>query len=892
MKIAIVAPSGVPYAVGGAEKFWWGMLDAINQFTTHEVELIKIPAPERNFWEVLESYQRFSELDLDHFDCVISTKYPAWMVAHRNHCCYLQHTLRGLYDSYPTAMETALDADAPDSLQPLLSLLARPPAREYLSDVFDAIAHLAALDKAAKALLEPWCQLPGPLLRKIVHWLDAVGKHPDAIQRYFAISHTVTQRADYFPSGAFVTVLHHPSDLGNALTKVESEYRDYLFTASRLDAPKRIDMMINAFKQVTGDIELRIGGDGPELAALKTLALDDQRIRFLGRISDTELKKQYTRALFVPFVPYDEDYGLITLEAMQAAKAVVTVEDSGGVNELVRHGENGLCVASNETALAEAMQKLVDDKVLAGRMGQSARRSVSHIQWRPIVNALLGISQPLVSLTNTAGFSLNRSAAPLATAVSLPYDEGTDADLNRSVHDLSTVLAVSSAAAKGSSAKLSSTRQGLPTIVVAVSFPVFPPKSGGQNRIYHLYREVAKQANVTLVTLCDLDREPIDCEIAPGLRERRVPKSEKHQCLEEQAEERLGASVGDLVAMQHIEETAEYLRALREETEVADMVVASHHYLYPAIRYVYRGPVVYEAHNVEADMKRAVLKPGADADSRSRAAVEQWLAYNQSVEQACAQDAVLISTCSSGDVDRFKELYQIDDEKFVIVPNGVDLDGVAHATPAQRARYKHRQGLDSTPIAFFMGSWHGPNIEAVQSIIALANSCPQWQFWIMGSVCDYFKWHEKDNITTSSNVVFLGMLSEPEKAAVLASVDLALNPMTSGSGSNLKMMEYAAAGLPMLSTPFGNRGLRYEDGVSVTLREHGAFADYLNSDSCHNRYDSLVSGLPRQQGSVKDSAQGRELAAQIVSAYQLTRSEYQWPRLGANYVAHLKALFP
>jgi len=93
MKIAIVAPSGVPRAVDGAEKFWWGMLDAINQLASHEVELIKIPAPERNFWEVLESYKRFSELDLDHLDCVISTKYPAWMVAHRNHCCYLMVVL-------------------------------------------------------------------------------------------------------------------------------------------------------------------------------------------------------------------------------------------------------------------------------------------------------------------------------------------------------------------------------------------------------------------------------------------------------------------------------------------------------------------------------------------------------------------------------------------------------------------------------------------------------------------------------------------------------------------------------------------------------------------------------------------------------------------------------
>jgi glycosyltransferase involved in cell wall biosynthesis len=37
-------------------------------------------------------------------------------------------------------------------------------------------------------------------------------------------------------------------------------------------------------------------------------------------------------------------------------------------------------------------------------------------------------------------------------------------------------------------------------------------------------------------------------------------------------------------------------------------------------------------------------------------------------------------------------------------------------------------------------------------------------------------------------------------------VDLGLNPIDTGSGTNLKLLEYAAAGLPALSTPFGTRG--------------------------------------------------------------------------------------
>ena len=90
MKIALIAPSGVPFAVGGAEKLWWGLQHHTNQLSDHQMELIKLPSAERNFKELIASYQRFSELDVSHFDRVITTKYPAWMVDHPDHHLYLQ----------------------------------------------------------------------------------------------------------------------------------------------------------------------------------------------------------------------------------------------------------------------------------------------------------------------------------------------------------------------------------------------------------------------------------------------------------------------------------------------------------------------------------------------------------------------------------------------------------------------------------------------------------------------------------------------------------------------------------------------------------------------------------------------------------------------------------
>ena len=115
MKIAIVAPSPVPFTVGGAENLFWGLQSYINEHTPHQCELIKVASPESNLEQLIDSYAKFSELELDHFDCVISTKYPAWMVRHRNHVCYMLHRLRGLYDTYHfTGLPEEVDWFHPD----------------------------------------------------------------------------------------------------------------------------------------------------------------------------------------------------------------------------------------------------------------------------------------------------------------------------------------------------------------------------------------------------------------------------------------------------------------------------------------------------------------------------------------------------------------------------------------------------------------------------------------------------------------------------------------------------------------------------------------------------------------------------------------------------------
>ena len=100
---------------------------------------------------------------------------------------------------------------------------------------------------------------------------------------------------------------------------------------------------------------------------------------FLGAVTDEQLLDLYAGALVVPFVPVQEDYGLITIEAFKSQKPVITCRDSGEPLQFVRDGVTGCVVEPEEGALADRLAYLVDHPDAAAEMGTRAVRSVAHI---------------------------------------------------------------------------------------------------------------------------------------------------------------------------------------------------------------------------------------------------------------------------------------------------------------------------------------------------------------------------------------------------------------------------------------------------------------------------------------------------------------------------------
>lgn len=827
MRVALVAPSGVPFVVGGAEKLWWGLTQHVNRHMPHEMELIKLPSPERNFWDIAESYERFSLLDLSHFDAVISTKYPAWMVAHPNHVVYLQHRLRGLYDTWPLRMPTR-PSRMPEGLRPLWRLLeSGGQSRDLLPEIFGRVRELRVMEDAGADWVRDATALPGALVRALVHKLDGIGLAPDAVRSYWAISRVVAERDGYFPPGVTVGVLPHPSNLEGLHTGAG----EFVFTASRLDAPKRLDLLVRAYRGCQSPLPLCVAGDGPEAGRLRELAAGDDRIRLLGRLTDDDLVEHYSRAVLVPFVPEREDMGLITLEAMSSGKPVLTVSDAGGVTEFVNDGVNGRVVAPDVTALTLALNELLGDAERLQAMGRAALQTAGAVTWTRTAAALLDAAEVGLARARVSDMPMQRAAVAFRT--------------------------------------------GRRRLLVLNTFGVYPPDSGGKKRVFYLYQGLAKHWDVTLLNLGTPGSEALWHEFGEHFRELRIPPSERFVQLERALTRQLRRPVTDVAAVLYATELEQYVQAFRQLAALADVVVAAHVYMGPLIESVWNGPVWYDAHNVEADLKADVL--GVPRIARLSAGDSMPLgtrwdtslagdaAALHAVECVAMAESRLVRRAERvlavSDVDRARmaDLYGRALDTLELVPNGTELPADAWLEPGRREGLKQSLGLGGHPLAVFVGAYHGPNLAAVEAVLAVARSCPDWRFLVVGSVCQHLERH-----SPAANVYALGLVTEKELRVVLRAADVGLNPMQQGSGTNLKVLDYASHGALVLSTPVGVRGLTLLPGVHYVECETDDFARQLSR---------LAAATPGPETAMRTAA--RAVAA----------ATYDWSVVAAGVVA-------
>lgn len=678
--------AGSPVAgAGGAERFYAGLKNGFEELGCR-ADFVEVAASEPSVDQIVENYSLAREIDLSKYDFVVSSKVPTYAVSHPNHVVFLNHAVRIFDDMFDDRFPEGHEQDYRDR------------SRVHAAD-FEALLNV-------RTVMAQAYEVSGRLTR----W-RGLGAH----------------------------VLHPPLGFNDFVPgKGEG---DHFLIAGRHHPWKRFDLLIRAVKECKQPVRLKIAGSGEDHERLRALAGEDDRIEFLGRVSDEDLVDLYSRAIAIPFIPLREDYGYVTLEAFASACPVLTCTDAGEPAHIVRQNETGLIVEPEPAAIAAALDWFWENRGEARRMGQAGYAQVERMSWRDTANALAeaafdGLPDPL---------------------------------------------------------------QGPIKVAVMDMQPIDPPTGGGRLRLLGLYHGLGERIEARYIGTYDWPGEKFrDHQLTPGLRETDIPLSDAHfAAASEMAQKAGGKNVIDLMFSRQAHLSPEYVAEARAAAEEADVVVFSHPWIYPLVRDKLRPNqvVIYESHNVEGYLRAQLLD---DANPGERDVLESLIED----ELECGRRADWILACSQEDLLRFRRLYGFSPEKMRVVPNGVMAFTDPVPTPAMRRKAREQLRLDPKAFAgIFIGSPYGPNIDGARFINEeLAPACPDVTFVIAGGV--------GGGMTSAHpNVVITGQIDDAERTAWYNAVDFAINPMMAGSGTNIKMFDFMAMALPVVSTEIGARGI-------------------------------------------------------------------------------------
>jgi glycosyltransferase involved in cell wall biosynthesis len=337
-----VVTSDTPFVEGGHLVIAREIVRQLEKFG-YEAALVR--TPQNPFGKQVGAYLATANTVLSEggdgkkIDGIVSLRFPSFALKHPRHACWLNHRMREYYDLWPKFREK-------------LSWKGRIKER---------------------------------VRRFIIHKLD---EHclDHRVMKLYAQSATIATRLSTW-GGHHAEVLHPPA--------VEAPYRTegydpYIFAVSRIIDHKRVDLLVRAAAKA--GVRAVIAGEGPDLERVKSLARElgaDARISFPGRIDEAAKLDHYARCRAVCYPSFNEDYGLVTLEAFSSGKALIACNDGGGLTELVEDNHNGFLTEPDVHSLSLALQSVIENRTEAERLGAEALKTAAAHSWEDAIRKLV-----------------------------------------------------------------------------------------------------------------------------------------------------------------------------------------------------------------------------------------------------------------------------------------------------------------------------------------------------------------------------------------------------------------------------------------------------------------------------------------------------------------------
>lgn len=347
MKVVITTVQ-VPFITGGAEFLAQNLKQALLN-GGYETEIVTMPFMDNPIEKITDHIVAARLMEVEEgwagrTNLCIGLKFPAYYIPHSNKVIWALHQHRAAYDLFDT---------------------------EY--------SNLKSNPMGLK-------------MRELI--MNADNKYLQEAKRIYTISDNVTKRMKENNNLIAKTLYHPCPDMEKFYCGTSEEY---ILMPSRINITKRQFLAVEAMRHVRSNIKLYIMGKADNSYEKERLLQEihknhlEHKIKFFDYVEPDKKYELYANARAVLFIPMDEDYGYITLEAMASGKAVITARDSGGPLEFISDGINGYVVDAEAKAIADKIDALAGDVKLAKVLGKNSKEKLKsmNITWQHVVEELV-----------------------------------------------------------------------------------------------------------------------------------------------------------------------------------------------------------------------------------------------------------------------------------------------------------------------------------------------------------------------------------------------------------------------------------------------------------------------------------------------------------------------
>lgn len=394
---------------------------------------------------------------------------------------------------------------------------------------------------------------------------------------------------------------------------------------------------------------------------------------------------------------------------------------------------------------------------------------------------------------------------------------------------------------------------------------IYPPKNGGMHRCFHVFHQLSKYCDLTVVT--HSGKEDLLAAVAnyPAIANATV-YSTRDQKAPKDIFSLLPARIGDALKYRFI------TKNLSRDTDsfflklypILKNLLSGHSFDYIILENLQLtyyatwlkklnsgAAIFFNAYNVESTL--------AERNKNKTAAQQKEADEILRLETNLYQIVDGIFCCSQLDLDLFTQMNQNKIKLGYVLPNGVDTTMFSHSiniSPGQLRNILFCGSLDYEPNKTGL-LWFYKNVWPI-----VMQQLPGALLFVVGrgNKQDY------EALQQDPGVQFIGEVEEV--ISWYRKCNVAIAPLLNGSGTRFKILEAMSLGNPVVTTRIGIEGIEATNKIHAMIADDAVeFANQIIALSTHPDMSALISS----------------------NARQLVEAKYSWDNIGESLIRFLES---